>query len=58
MPDDHLWVGLMSQLKLTESIMVSTDSKASTTVDLKYIVKASPLAPCTRSEVNTRPPKQ
>ena len=45
MPDDHLCEDLISQPRFTGSMMTSTDSKASTTVSLNYIVSANPLAP-------------
>ena len=48
---------LINHPKLIGSIIASTDSKASTTVNLKYMGSASPLAPCMRGEVSTSPPK-
>ena len=46
----------MNQPRSIGSIIASTDSKASTTINLKYMVSASPLAPCMRSEVSKSPP--
>ena len=47
-PIMHRW-----DLPLTVVISCSTDEKASTTVGLKYMVNANPLATCVMKEVKT-----